>query len=48
MRGITDYGGYLPRRYFVDKDRRRVLIGLTIEETLEFEALEPALNERSN
>ena len=30
----------LPRRYFVDNNARRVLVGLTIEETLEFEALD--------
>ena len=31
---------YAPRRYFVDKNGRRVLIGLTIEETFEFETLD--------
>src|ERR1700732_2306328 len=38
------------RRYFVDKNGRRVLIGLTIEETLEFERLDslPALDESGN
>lgn len=36
-----------PRRYFVDGSGCRVLIGLTIEETSEFEALDslPALDE---
>ena len=29
-----------PRRYFVDGYGRRVLVGLTFEETFEFEALE--------
>jgi hypothetical protein len=29
-----------PRRYFVDGDGRRVLVGLTFEETFEFEALD--------
>ena len=29
-----------PRRYFPDKNGQRVLIGLTIEETLEFETLD--------
>jgi hypothetical protein len=29
-----------PRRYFVDAVGRRVLIGLTLEETLEFERLD--------
>jgi hypothetical protein len=32
--------GHSPRRYFVDGSGRRVLIGLTIEETFEFEALD--------
>jgi hypothetical protein len=31
---------YSPRRYFVDKRGRRILIGLTAEETLEFETLD--------
>lgn len=31
---------YSPRRYFAEKDGQRVLIGLTIEETLEFENLD--------
>jgi hypothetical protein len=30
----------LPRRYFVDGDGARVLIGLSIEETREFEAID--------
>ncbi|VIO71718.1 hypothetical protein [Bradyrhizobium ivorense] len=29
-----------PRRYFIDDDGRRVLIGLTFEETFEFERLD--------
>ncbi len=29
-----------PRRYFVDGDGHRVLVGLTFEETFEFEALD--------
>jgi len=35
-----------PRRYFVDDNGNRVLIGLTIEETFEFETLDngPALD----
>ena len=39
--------GHSPRRYFVDGSGRRVLIGLTIEETSEFETLDnlPALDE---
>ncbi|WP_456621602.1 MULTISPECIES: hypothetical protein [unclassified Bradyrhizobium] len=31
-----------PRRYFVDAGGRRVLIGLTLEETFEFERLDSA------
>jgi hypothetical protein len=31
---------YSPRRYFSDKSGQRVLIGLTIEETSEFETLD--------
>ncbi|OKO82435.1 hypothetical protein [Bradyrhizobium sp. AS23.2] len=34
--------GAAPRRYFVDAIGRRVLIGLTIEETEEFEGLDRA------
>lgn len=37
---MTDPTGHLPRRYFVDENGRRVLIGLTIEETFEFETLD--------
>jgi hypothetical protein len=37
---MTDHGDHSPRRYFVDKGRRRVLIGLTTEETFEFETLD--------
>jgi hypothetical protein len=36
---------YAPRRYFVDKNGRRVLIGLTIEETFEFETLARPIRE---
>jgi len=36
-----------PRRYFVDAVGRRVLIGLTIEETREFEGLDRAQAELS-
>jgi hypothetical protein len=44
---MTDSTEYLPRRYFVDENGRRVLIGLTIEETFEFETLDsqPAIDE---
>jgi hypothetical protein len=47
---MTDPRDHSPRRYFVDKNGRRVLIGLTIEETLEFETLDslPALDESGN
>jgi hypothetical protein len=31
-----------PRRYYIDDDGRRVLIGLTVEQTREFELLEPS------
>jgi hypothetical protein len=43
---MADSTDYLPRRYFVDGNGRRVLIGLTTEETFEFETLdrEPALD----
>jgi len=44
---MSDATDHLPRRYFVDENGRRVLIGLTIEETFEFETLDrqPALDE---
>jgi hypothetical protein len=47
---MTDSREQSPRRYFVDKDGRRVLIGLTIEETFEFETLDslPALDDCGN
>ncbi|RXT47731.1 hypothetical protein [Bradyrhizobium betae] len=37
---ITDPTNTAPRRYFVDAGGRRVLIGLTPEETFEFERLD--------
>jgi hypothetical protein len=37
---MTDFGSHSPRRYFADHSGRRVLIGLTIEETSEFETLD--------
>jgi hypothetical protein len=37
---MTDFGDQSPRRYFVDNGGRRVLIGLTLEETFEFETLD--------
>lgn len=47
---MTDPTGQMPRRYFVDENGRRVLIGLSIEETFEFETLDnlPALEEGGN
>ncbi|ULK95929.1 hypothetical protein [Bradyrhizobium sp. I71] len=37
---MTELRNNAPRRYFVDKGGRRVLIGLTFEETFEFERLD--------
>lgn len=37
---MTDLRNNAPRRYFVDAGGRRVLIGLTFEETFEFERLD--------
>jgi hypothetical protein len=37
---MSDFADHLPRRYFVDQVGRRVLIGLTVEETFEFETLD--------
>ena len=37
---MTDLRNNAPRRYFVDAGGRRVLIGLTLEETFEFERLD--------
>ncbi|MFB6421127.1 MULTISPECIES: hypothetical protein [Bradyrhizobium] len=34
-----------PRRYFVDTQRHRVLIGLSLDETAEFEALDVAVTQ---
>jgi hypothetical protein len=31
---------FFPRRYYVDKEGRRVFVGLTVEETSEFELLD--------
>ena len=36
-----------PRRYFVDAQGHRVLIGLSLEETAEFEALDVAATEEA-
>ncbi|QPF90294.1 hypothetical protein [Bradyrhizobium commune] len=37
---MTELRNNAPRRYFVDAGGRRVLIGLTFEETFEFERLD--------
>ncbi|MGV7215091.1 hypothetical protein [Bradyrhizobium sp. UFLA05-112] len=37
---MTDHKSNAPRRYFVDRQGHRVLIGLSLEETAEFESLE--------
>ena len=37
---MADLGNNSPRRYFIDDGGRRVLIGLTVEETFEFERLD--------
>jgi hypothetical protein len=37
---MSDFRSNSPRRYFPDNNGRRVLIGLTIEETAEFEKLD--------
>ena len=44
---IKSHRASSPRRYFVDAEGRRVLVGLTLEETFEFEGLDghPALDE---
>jgi len=49
-RDMIEPANHAPRRYFADHKGRRVLIGLTVEETLEFETLDclPALDESGN
>jgi len=44
---IREFEDFSPRRYCVDKAGRRVLIGLTVQETFEFETLDalPPLDE---
>ena len=44
---MTSPRDHSPRRYFVDGKGHRVLIGLTVEETFEFETLdnEPAIDD---
>jgi hypothetical protein len=37
---MTDLSNDSPRRYFVDSNGQRVLVGLTSEETSEFETLD--------
>jgi hypothetical protein len=39
-RNVTDLSNDSPRRYFVDSNGQRVLVGLTVEETFEFETLD--------
>jgi hypothetical protein len=36
---------YSPRRYFINEIGERVLIGLTVQETQEFEALDERINQ---
>ena len=48
---MSDLRGHSPRRYVVDVSGRRVLAGLTLEETSEFEGLDsslPVLAERDD
>ncbi|QOZ35434.1 hypothetical protein [Bradyrhizobium sp. CCBAU 53421] len=40
---MSDLRGHSPRRYVVDVSGRRVLVGLTLEETSEFEELDTSL-----
>ncbi|KJC49454.1 hypothetical protein UP09_07030 [Bradyrhizobium sp. LTSP885] len=40
---MNDLSNNLPRRYVVDVNGRRVLVGLTLEETSEFERLDASL-----
>jgi hypothetical protein len=40
---MSDFTGHSPRRYVVDVSGRRVLVGLTPEETSEFEGLDSSL-----
>ena len=39
-KSIAVQQSFFPRRYYIDGDGRRVLIGLSVEETKEFEFLE--------
>lgn len=43
MHSMDDPRGHSPRRYVVDVSGRRVLVGLTLEETSEFEDLDTSL-----
>jgi hypothetical protein len=45
---MDGFDKWAPRRYYVDQGGRRVLVGLTMEETSEFENIEnpSALNSR--
>ncbi|MGY3483446.1 hypothetical protein ACVW1C_001329 [Bradyrhizobium sp. USDA 4011] len=40
---MSDLRAHSPRRYVVDVSGRRVLVGLTLEETSEFEGLDASL-----
>ncbi|MGF6431992.1 MULTISPECIES: hypothetical protein [Bradyrhizobium] len=40
---MSDLRGHSPRRYVVDVSGKRVLVGLTLEETSEFEDLDSSL-----
>lgn len=39
---MIEHERHAPRRYFVDAQGHRVLIGLSLDETAEFEALDPS------
>ena len=45
---MTDLRNNSPRRYFIDHSGRRVLIGLTFEETFEFERLDHLSGQHDN
>jgi hypothetical protein len=45
---MIDRDLHSPRRYFVDSSGHRVLVGLTIEETVEFESLDRRPSDDSN
>ncbi|WP_076862322.1 hypothetical protein [Bradyrhizobium mercantei] len=45
---MSDLRGHSPRRYVADVSGRRVLVGLTLEETSEFEGLDSSLADRDD